>query len=186
MSTFLSSLSAMLKMLILPVLTDRVSDRKSQNVSSWLFPSTWESIKSLAVMPSGDKGSAIRTTDSSMTAAELIKVHRVPDSISTRGSLTPPFIDPFSCLTIHQVNQMWWSQVKIIYLISEIRYWSLEELCCAKYKYFNDGKINHICDATYHNYPEISEQSSLIPQNDNDTESEASIKAFDSVHWMAV
>ena len=35
------------------------------------------------------------TTDSSMTTTELIKVYKVPDSISTRGSLTSPSIDPF-------------------------------------------------------------------------------------------
>lgn len=44
-------------MFTLPGLTDKVSDKKSQNVSSRLFPSTGESINSLAVRPLGDEES---------------------------------------------------------------------------------------------------------------------------------
>lgn len=64
-------------MLTLPVLTDKVSDKKSQKVSSWLFRSTRVSIKSLAVRPSGDEergAYALSTAVSSVTTTELIKI----------------------------------------------------------------------------------------------------------------
>lgn len=47
----------------------------------------------------------IRTTDSSMTTGELIKVGEVPYSINTRGSLTSPSIDLLPLGAVHELNE---------------------------------------------------------------------------------
>lgn len=47
----------------------------------------------------------IRTTGSSMTTAELIKVCEVPYSINTRGSQTSRSIDPLPTGVFHEVNK---------------------------------------------------------------------------------